>query len=347
MRIRPQASKEQRRELRAALVRLQWPEVALEVVRRCLPPGFEPASVTCNLQSAHPDRFVVHVRVLSAAGEERSYAVKVYCDDFGGDMWGLARALAGRRPSSSDRLCEPLRYLPEERALVFPWVDGTRLSDIVDERKLALLRRAAVLAADFHRARPTPAPLLTPETVVADAVERSRRLQDRCPALEPTLRELIGLLEGAVAELDPQPPTMIHGDMAAGQFLWTGERLVLLDMDTIARGDPAYDIGHFLGQLERRCVLDASLPPHAGEWLSCFRAAYPAEALGVSWRNVSFYQGVTLFRKMYTLAVRDPIEGPWLAARLAERARAALQGVGPSEATQMAGNTWGRERRNA
>jgi len=118
--------------------------------------------------------------------------------------------------------------------------------------------------------------------------------------------------------------------MAAGQFLWTGDRLVLLDLDAAGHGDPAHDVGHFLGQLERRCVLDLTLPAHAKRWLACFREAYPATTLGVSWRNVSFYQGVTLVRKMYTVSDRDPVGGPRLAARLAERARAAFESVVPS-----------------
>src|SRR5262249_42313948 len=134
--------------------------------------------------------------------------------------------------------------------------------------------------------------------------------------------------EKGAEDLDPAPPRVIHGDFAAGQFVWTGDRLVLLDMDAARRGDPAYDVGHFLGQLERRCTLDSRLPPHARDWLSSFRDAYPADALGVSWRNVSFYRGVTLVRKMYTLSRRDPIGGPRLALRLVDPARRALEAGG-------------------
>jgi len=327
MRIRPQPTREQRKELRATLARYQRPEVALETVRTCLHAGFEPETVICNLQSVHPDRFVMQVRVGSAAGEELDYALKVYSDDFGGQMWALAQTLLEHQPSNHNGLCLPRQYLRQERALVYPWVDGTRLSDIVDDRKPELLRRAAALAADFHRTRQAAVPALTPEMVVAETLDRCGRLRYRWPSIEPTLKPLIRLLQRAAAVLDPAQPALIHGDMAAGQFLWTGDRLVLLDMDTTCLGDPAYDVGHFLGQLERRCVLDASLPAHAREWLSCFRVAYPATTLGVSWRNVSFYQGVTLVRKMYTLSQRDPIGGPQLASRLAERARAAFEAI--------------------
>jgi aminoglycoside phosphotransferase (APT) family kinase protein len=141
------------------------------------------------------------------------------------------------------------------------------------------------------------------------------------------MESLIVALQKALSLLEPAEPAPIHGDMAAGQFLWTGERLVLLDLDTAGFADPAYDVGHFLGQLERRCVLDSSLPEHAQGWLSCFQEAYRSAMPGVPWRNVSFYQGLTLVRKMYTLCRREPIGGPKLAFRLAERARAVLEKV--------------------
>ena len=330
MRIRPQPTREQRKALRAALVRMQQPEVALEVVRPCLARGFEVAGAACDLQSVHPDRFVLRVRVRATTGEEASWALKAYADDYGREIWEFARAVARRHPSNHIGLCLPLRHVPEEQALVFPWVEGTRLSEIVDERKPVLLRGAAALAADIHRTHLDALPMLTPAMVVADALERCARLWHLWPAMEATLSPLTRFIQDAASELEPARMTVIHGDMAAGQFLWTGDRLVLLDIDTVGRADPAYDVGHFLGQLERRCTLDTSLPWHAEGWLACFRDAYAATGPPVSWRNVAFYQGLTLVRKMFTLAGREPVEGPRLAALLAERARAAFECAGPS-----------------
>ena len=113
-------------------------------------------------------------------------------------------------------------------------------------------------------------------------------------------------------------------------------RLVLLDLDTMCSGDPAYDVGHFLGQLERRCTLDDTLPGHARDWVDGFLRAYPMASHGVSARNVSVYRGVTLFRKMYTLCSRDPVMGPRRAVRLAERARAALEAALPRTERRIA-----------
>src|SRR5574341_387344 len=100
MRVRPQPTREQRHGLRDALTRIQRPDVALEVSRRCLQAGFEPMTVDCTLQTAHPDRFVVKMRLRSIAGEEADYALKVYADDFAERMWALARSLAEQDPAN-------------------------------------------------------------------------------------------------------------------------------------------------------------------------------------------------------------------------------------------------------
>src|SRR2546425_11822309 len=52
----------------------------------------------------------------------------------------------------------------------------------------------------------------------------SARRGSTADLVEPLLAEL----QAAVPHLDSTDPAPIHGDMAAGQFLWTGHRLLLL-----------------------------------------------------------------------------------------------------------------------
>src|SRR5262245_6396499 len=327
---RPRLGREQRREFRDTLARMHRSEVALELARACVPEDFEPAAAECTLRSTRMDRFVLQLVVRSHTGSERSFAVKVHAGDVGERMWALAQRLARDEPWSRRSLALPLRYLARDRALVFPWVHGDRLSDIVDERKPQLLRMAAALVGRLHAGREKDVPELTLGQVMSDTLFRCTRVLASSPGLERCILPLLRLLKRAAEAVDPVRPALIHGDLGAAQFLWTGSRLVLLDLDTLSRGDPAYDIGHFLGQLERRCTLDDTLPPDAQRWTEQFLRAYPMASLGVSARNVSFYRGVTLFRKMHTLCLRDPDEGPRRAARLAERPRAALEAVLPA-----------------
>src|SRR5207302_835128 len=170
--------------LRAQLVRLASPGTALRILAPCLPVAYRSARGTCTLASAHADRFVLRVDVRSEAGKgdgegeggARTYALKVYADDFGHAVWTHAQALAAHLRPADDGLVLPLRYVPAERMLVFPWVAGTFFSAIVDERKPGLLRRAARLAARLHRLPIAPEP---PVARVPLARHVSRRLPDR------------------------------------------------------------------------------------------------------------------------------------------------------------------------
>ena len=334
MRSRFKPTKEQRTTLRAQMARAQQPAVALEILRAVLPAEFKPVSAVCTTSSVHPDRFVLRAQARSDTGLERRYALKVYSDDFGLQVWKFAEAMAEHGMSNHPGFCLPMTYLPDEHMLIFPWVDGLFLSDIVDERKPELLRRAARIVADLHRLPIAPEKPTTAPMFVEEARARCERLRRRWPQTTRLVERLVPALEGALAFLDPADPAPVHGDLAAGQFLWTGDRLVLLDLDMFGYTDPAYDAGHFLAQLERRCLFDLTVRAQAGRWRDSFNDAYFEAMPGVSPRNVSFYRGLTLIRKIYTICRRQPAEGPTLARELAARGQAALEEVTRLEAVR-------------
>src|SRR5207247_1713900 len=146
------------------------------------------------------------------------------------------------RPRRRHRPCWRIRYRPQERVLVFEWVEGRILSKIVDGRKPELLRQAAAVAADLHRAPLVPEQPTTAQMLVAETRARCDNLRPVWPATADLVEPLLAELQAAVPHLDSTDPAPIHGDMAAGQFLWTGHRLVLLDWDMFGYADPAYDV---------------------------------------------------------------------------------------------------------
>ena len=320
--------------MRRQMVRVGQPANALEIVRSLLPDGFKPADVVCTLQSVHPDRFVTQVQVRSDTGGVHAYALKAYSDDFVERVWTHSQALAQHRQPDLGGLCSAISYVPEERLLIFPWVDGKFLSEIVDDRKPELLRRAAMVAADLHRLPIVPEELTTPQMLFEETRARCDRLRPRLPQTTEIIEPLMAALQEALTLLDPADPALVHGDMAAGQFLWTGDRLVLLDLDMFGYADPAYDVGHFSAQLERRCLVDPTVESLDSLWVGSFLDAYLAAMPTVSPRNVFFYRGLTLIRKIYTICRREPGKWPQLVPKLAGRARAALQEVVSPEVTR-------------
>ncbi|HEY6169570.1 MAG TPA: phosphotransferase, partial [Verrucomicrobiae bacterium] len=248
MRSRFKPTKEQRTTVRAQLARLLQPAATLELLRAVVPAGFKPADVVCSVESVHPDRFVLRAQVRSNGGEERSYALKAYSDDFAQRVWTYSQTLAANLHLNQDGICLPTHFVPHENLLVFPWLDGVFLSKIVDGRKPELLRRAARLAARLHRLAIVPEQPTTAQMFVEEARARCERLRNRWPQTTRLIKPLVAALEKASTFLDDDDPAPVHGDMAAGQFLWTGDRLVLLDLDMFGYTDPAYDAGHFLAQ---------------------------------------------------------------------------------------------------
>ena len=334
MRFRFKPTSEQRTALRGQLVRLEQPATALEIVRSVLPHGFKPIDVVCTVQSVHPDRFVTKIQARSDTGETHSYALKAYSDDFVEQVWTHSQSLAQYRQPEYGGLCLAIAYVPEERLLIFPWVGGQFLSEIVDDRKPELLRLAARLAADLHRLSVIPEELTTPQMLFEETRARCDRLRLRRPQTTEIVEPLMAALREALPLLDPPDPAPVHGDMAARQFLWTGERLVLLDLDLFGYTDPAYDAGHFSAQLERRCLVDPTVQSLASLWIDSFCDAYLAAMPTVSLRNVFFYRGLTLIRKIYTICRREPAKWPELVPKLADRARAALHEITSPELTR-------------
>src|SRR5204863_7449624 len=202
MRIRFKPTPAQRAAVRAQLARLEQPGPALEMLGPTLPADFQAAGTACALQSAHADRFVIRVLVRSRTGQERAYAVKVYADDFGQQVWAHAQALALRLGPDPDGPCLPTRYIASERSLVFPWVDGTFLSEIVDDRKPELLRRAARLAANLHHLAVVPEPRTTAQMFVAEAEGRCNRLRRRWPETAALIDPLVVAIQDAATLLD-------------------------------------------------------------------------------------------------------------------------------------------------
>src|SRR5207237_8684486 len=105
-----------------------------------------------------------------------------------------------------------------------------------------LLRQAAALAADLHRAPLVPERPTTAQMLVAETRARCDNLRPVWSGTADLVEPLLAELQAAVPHLDSTDPAPIHGDMAAGQFWWTGHRPVLLARDNVGYADPARDV---------------------------------------------------------------------------------------------------------
>ena len=121
------------------------------------------------------------------------------------------------------------------------------------------------------------------------------------------------LLRGTLNQLEREAPagraplSFLHGDLGPVQLLWSskgGGRLVVLDFDKCARGDPALDLGNLLTQLRR---LTLRKPGKLGDFaalrqglIEAYQRWSPPDP-GLTER-VAWYEQMTLLRKIRFLA---------------------------------------------
>ena len=133
---------------------------------------------------------------------------------------------------------DPLGYWPEDRVLVYAYVEGRAWAgDIASVA--ALLRRKAGAGATGFRAVP-----VEPAVILAEGEALFARCEE-----DPLTRRLLGLRP------DPAPPPargwcqqrqLCHTDIGAANMIGTGPGLRLIDWQCPAAGDPAEDVYTFM-----------------------------------------------------------------------------------------------------
>lgn len=169
---------------------------------------------------------------------------------------GSGLACAPRRPTI---VSAP--ELPEGEALVHAWVPGepAPLAEAGDRARETLGICLARLHANTRRAY----------TIWPEISSRSGTRRDAYAARLGTLRRYRGYDGGLGAELDgrisaalaearqPLLPgegwegrefSLIHGDLSAGNILWSGDAVRLIDWEYVRFGDPAEDLAYLLSE---------------------------------------------------------------------------------------------------
>jgi hypothetical protein len=179
---------------------------------------------------------------------------------------------------------------------------ATATTLITPESSTDLPRRIAEAAAKIHRAN---IPIDKHHTI-ADEVRILKECFASVATRRPDLSNRIAILqiqaEQAASRLGPRPTAGIHRDFYADQILFDAQRLFVLDFDLYCQGDPALDIGNFIGHLTEQSL----------RWHNSEDALAPAENamrekfLEISGRGhseaVQLYTDLTLARHIYLSA---------------------------------------------
>jgi hypothetical protein len=187
---------------------------------------------------------------------------------------GLSRALADVADAP---LVPPLlAHWPDLGLLVHPAVDrAVELHRVVSDRttpsqvRRSALQRAGAALAALHACTLPSAPGHTFGEDLRELRNYGRVLAFVDPALGARYSAVVERLEEG-EEGSADLTVVSHGAFRTDQLLLTDERLLLIDLDTVCRAEPARDIGNLLAYLDWKAVRQ----PHLAGALEAARAAF-------------------------------------------------------------------------
>lgn len=125
--------------------------------------------------------------------------------------------------------------------------------------------------------------------------ERCAELSRRKPVWSKRIAKLMREI-GKFSEAGDVPsPRPIHRDFYHDNLL-VDRTVWLLDLDLVAMGDPALDIGNFVAHLTELSIRKYGHPFHYADWQAHFIAAACRSATGVSAESIRLYELLALLR---------------------------------------------------
>lgn len=156
------------------------------------------------------------------------------------------------RQGSKDRICvpEPLGIIPEFNMCLQRKVPGRSATKLLaEEGGVHLARRIAEMA---HKVHQTDIPVYCQHTMEDELRilgERLSLVAKEKPQWRTRLKRIYEGCERLGRSLPKPKSTAIHRDFYADQILVDNSRLYLTDWDLCCEGDPAFDVGNFVGHI--------------------------------------------------------------------------------------------------
>ena len=147
-------------------------------------------------------------------------------------------------------VAEPIGLIPEFQMWLQRKMPGVVATELLDKSQgVALAVRIAEAAHKLHQADVK----INRSHDISDEMrilyDRLGRVIQSKPDWEKRLNQLLDASSQLAAALSTPATRNIHRDFYPDQVLVDGDRLYLLDFDLYCQGDPALDIGNFIGHI--------------------------------------------------------------------------------------------------
>jgi aminoglycoside phosphotransferase len=276
------------------------------------------ASSISTIRYRPGERHVLRVNLGSGNGRLRSVFIKIDRDDRGRRAVRVADTLGGpltaRLPSAS--LARPVGYAADDQAALWWAARGRTLGEHLrapagDPTPLVATAGRALRA--FHAcAVNAPYDLLVSHDAASEWRATQRAGEIVSGLLPEVGEEYRAVGENVIAELHRRldaAPTCLHGDAKADNVVVEGDRVILLDLDRCAWGDPALDLGKLIADLRWWAGVTGS---NAADLIRGLRVGYGDGAPG-QWERARL---LAVVFQLKLAARRTPIHLPGWAQRI-------------------------------
>ena len=180
--------------------------------------------------------------------------LKVYRDDRGRATWQLLQQLSRPDAARPYEVVAPIAYIDELRTLAIEQAPGTSLLELMLNGHDRCIRPVARAVAAFNQDDRGIVTLAHTRADQLDEVRRAAALVGwACPEVQADVAAVTAAVEQGLPEVPAAP---IHRDLKADHVFLQGDRVIFIDLDSAALGDPVRDPAHLWAYLTGGVGLD-------------------------------------------------------------------------------------------
>ncbi|HEV2122021.1 MAG TPA: aminoglycoside phosphotransferase family protein [Chloroflexota bacterium] len=244
--------------------------------RRCL--------IEYEVVSATGARTTLLGKMHARGVDRRSYRVQR-------DLWQLS---FGAASPDGIAVAEPVAIVPALGLWLQRQVAGETVTSLLEKGKLPDPCVAAAAIAKMHNAQVRVSRRWSVEQEVDLLRDRLRQFAVARPELGDSLGRLMSACEALAKRAVLVPDKVLHRDFYPDNLLFHRAGVALIDLDLVALGDPAVDVGNFLAHVTELSLRRWGEPDRFSGWQSRFQHAYCT--LSGSTPNIRIYELLTLVR---------------------------------------------------
>lgn len=206
----------------------------------------------------------------------------------------INRQLA-ERSGGRIRTAAAVGYLPDEHMAVFSWAPGEPLAGR-SQRSTETIVGAVDALAHLHRVWLPELPKFNAGDECQIVTRWHEFLRDVRPDQARRTAGLVDALLDWGPGLEPGRCCTLHRDYYAAQVVATRRTLTVLDLDTLAWGDPAIDLGNFIAHWYLDVLSAKAAPASFFDVTYSSVQRYGADSQLIGRRALAFYCASALFR---------------------------------------------------